>query len=73
MSRETPLSGILEELEAAGVKAEVERNKHYKIRFEVAGRKLLYTCAATTSDRRAVLNARCDVRRLIREAKSVQF
>lgn len=56
-------------LEKAGIPYTVEKGrKHVKVRWEVGGKAFFYSCAATPSDRRAGLNCRCAVRRILRAA-----
>ncbi|APL99324.1 hypothetical protein [Bordetella phage FP1] len=65
------LEATKRELEEAGIKYTVESGKrHYKVRFTVRGRGCLVTCSRTSSDHRAALNARLQVRREIRKALS---
>jgi len=65
------LEATKRELEEAGIKYTVESGKrHYKVRFTVRGRGCMVTCSRTSSDHRAALNARLQVRREIRKALS---
>lgn len=60
---------IVAEIEAAGFQPQVERGgKHYKASFEARGRRFTCTVPCTASDRRAALNCRATIRRLIRQA-----
>lgn len=64
-----PLDATKRELEEAGIEYEVENGKrHHKVRFTVRGRKCMVTCSCSSSDHRASLNARLQVRREIRKA-----
>lgn len=63
------LEATKRELEAAGIAFSVELGKrHYKVRFQVRGKPCMVTCSRTSSDHRAALNARLQVRREIRRA-----
>lgn len=63
------LEATQRELEEAGIKYTVENGKrHYKVRFTVMGQHCMVTCSRTSSDHRAALNARLQVRREIRRA-----
>lgn len=54
-------------LAAAGIDFTVDkRGKHYKVRWEVGGRKFSYSCAKSPGDWRASENCRYAVRRLLR-------
>lgn len=67
----TPLEATKRELEAAGIAFSVDDSgRHYKVRFTVRGQRLMVVCSRTTSDHRAALNARLQVRRTIRHALS---
>ena len=56
-------------LEAAGVAVTVDkRGKHYKVRWEIGGRKFTYSCAKSPGDWRASENCRCAVKRMLRAA-----
>lgn len=67
---DNPLDATREELEAAGIPYEVERGqRHFKVRFNLGGQNKLAVCSTTTSDRRAVANARQVIRRELRKAK----
>lgn len=67
MAKETPVTAVLAELVSAGVEHRVDQGKHYKVRFWVGGRQYTYVVARTTSDHRAILNARTGVRRILRD------
>ena len=63
------LEATKRELEAAGIAFSVELGKrHYKVRFQVRGKSCMVTCSRSSSDHRAALNARLQVRREIRRA-----
>ena len=63
------LEATKRELDAAGLPYSVERGKrHLKVRFRVRGKPCMVTCSRTSSDHRAALNARLQVRREIRRA-----
>lgn len=65
------LEATKRELEEAGIRYEVVvGRRHYQVRFTVRGRGCLVTCSRTASDYRAALNARLQVRRVIRKALS---
>ena len=65
----TPLEATKRELEAAGIAFSVDDGgRHYKVRFTVRGQQLMVVCSRTSSDHRAALNARLQVRREIRRA-----
>lgn len=65
------LEATKRELEGAGIAYTVEQGrKHYKVRFTVRGQGCMVTCSRTSSDHRAALNARLQVRREIRKALS---
>lgn len=67
MARECVAKEVLGELCSLGIEGRVRTGrKHCKVLFEVAGRKLMYTCSKSQSDRRAVKNARADIRRMVR-------
>ncbi|RTL52909.1 MAG: hypothetical protein EKK40_07105 [Bradyrhizobiaceae bacterium] len=61
------IESALSELQACGIAAKVEHGgKHVAIKWEHGGRERTYYTAATPSDRRAPLNVRSDIRRLLR-------
>ena len=61
------LDATRRELDEAGIPHEViKRGKHYKVRFRICGKPYQVVCSRSTSDRRAKLNARLLVRRVIR-------
>ncbi|MDX9698601.1 MAG: hypothetical protein RBT55_03425 [Rhodocyclaceae bacterium] len=63
------LEATQRELEEAGIRYTVENGKrHYKVRFTVRGKSCMVTCSRSSSDHRAALNARLQVRREIRRA-----
>lgn len=65
----SPLEVTKRELDAAGIAYCVEQGKkHHKVRFTVCGKDILVICSCSTSDHRAILNARLLVRREIRAA-----
>lgn len=69
----TPLEATEAELKAAGIPFTVDDGKgkrHIQVRFTVRGHKCMVTCSRSTSDHRASLNARHEVRRAIRAALS---
>lgn len=67
MARDCVAQEVLGELDSLGIQGRIkEGRKHYKILFEVRGRKLMYTCSKSQSDRRASKNARADIRRMVR-------
>lgn len=66
------LKATINELEAAGIPYSVQHGRrHYQVRFTVGGTPCLVTCSRTTSDGRAALNARLQVRRTIRHALKI--
>jgi hypothetical protein len=51
-------------LDAAGIEWEIEaRSKHKRLVYRVDGRTYFATVSATSSDKRASLNLRADIRR----------
>lgn len=73
MARECMAQEVLGELDSLGIQGRVrEGRKHYKVLFEVAGRKLMYTCSKSQSDRRASKNARADIRRMVRMIRNAK-
>jgi hypothetical protein len=62
-------AAVTDELTAAGVKFEdAHCAKHRLITWTGAnGRRRVFTAKTTPGDRRALQNARCDVRRMLRE------
>jgi hypothetical protein len=69
----TPLEATKQELEAAGIAYEIAGGKrHDKVRFKVRGQGCIVTCSRSTSDHRASLNARHEVRRAIRRALELE-
>lgn len=70
MARQTVLSIVVAEIEAAGYKPRVTYTKrHIKIHFKIGSQELLYVCPSTHSDHRSLMNNRACVRRLIRQAE----
>lgn len=67
MSRDTPLSLVLSELEAVGLEPLVTEGKHWRVTFVHQGQRHLYIVPKTTGDRRAMDNNRCGIRRLLRQ------
>lgn len=54
-------------LSAAGIPFSVHAGrKHVKVRWELGGRQLSYSCAKSPGDWRAAENCRCAVRRILR-------
>lgn len=69
MARQEVARTIVETLAKADIDPSVEvGHKQVKIRWEIEGQQFLYCCAKTASDHRALKNARCDVRRMLRAA-----
>lgn len=67
MARRRECNEVLDVLADAGIRGQVhEGRKHMKIRWEMGGRPFSYSCAKSPSDRRAVLNCRARVRRILR-------
>lgn len=63
------LKATEKELNEAGITFEVvSAKRHYKVRFVVKGVKCQVVCSRTSSDHRAAVNARLEVRRRIRRA-----
>jgi Rha family phage regulatory protein len=61
------VDSVLTELSAVGIEPTVEQGrKHIKIEWEHHGSPRTYVTATTPSDRRAHLNVRADVRRMLR-------
>jgi hypothetical protein len=70
MSRRNPaMNAVITELRAAGLDYEVSGggNRHLKIHTRINGRQQNFVVAATPSDRRAALNSRAYVRRVLRK------
>ena len=68
----TTLEATVKELKEAGIAHTVEKGRrHYKVRFVVRGKSCRVTCSVSSSDHRAALNARLQVRREIRMALGV--
>lgn len=69
----TTLDATVKELKEAGIVHTVEKGRrHYKVRFVVRGKPCMVTCSvSSSSDHRAALNARLQVRREIRKALGV--
>lgn len=68
----TTLDATVKELKEAGIVYTVEKGRrHYKVRFVVRGKPCMVTCSVSSSDHRAALNARLQVRREIRKALGV--
>ncbi len=68
----TTLDATVKELKEAGIVHTVEKGRrHYKVRFVVRGKSCMVTCSVSSSDHRAALNARLQVRREIRMALGV--
>lgn len=64
------LDAVTGALEEAGIAYTVGHGgKHYRIDFEVNGRRCRTTCPVTPSDHRAALNSASQVRRIIRQAQ----
>lgn len=58
---------VVEELEAVGLKADVNKGgKHIKIQWQVMGKPRLFICPNTPSDHRSFLNSRSDIRKILR-------
>jgi hypothetical protein len=69
MARETEAQIVGAVLDKAGIPYAIDKGrKHVKVRWEIGGKAFFYSCAATPSDRRAGLNCRCAVRRILRAA-----
>lgn len=67
MKRNPVVQAAIDELEAVGIKPDVERtNGHVKVRWEINGNKRLWVGSSTPSDRLAHKKARCDIRRLLK-------
>lgn len=62
------LDAALAELRGAGIEPRVEHGgKHIRILWECRGQSRMYVTASTPSDRRAHLNVRSDIRRMLRK------
>lgn len=73
MARDCMVEEVLGELDSLGIQGRVKGGrKHCKVLFEVAGRKLVYTCSKSQSDRRASKNARADIRRMVRITRNAK-
>ncbi len=60
---------VQEFLKSQGVPSVVRvAGRHPKVLFEVGEHRLMYTCAKTVSDWRAIANAQSDLRRMLRDA-----
>lgn len=69
MARQTEDSVAGAVLSGAGIPFTVDRSsKHRKVRWQIGDQRFTYFCSATSSDWRGVLNARSDVRRMLRQA-----
>lgn len=62
------LDVVLNELTAAGIPYQIERNRHTKVRFSLNGRNEMYVVAVSTANRDAHRHARSDIRRMLRQA-----
>lgn len=68
MAKDTCITAVTAELEAAGLPFQVERGKnHPKIRFQVNGRSYTYVVPGSASDHRSMMNCRTGIRRMLRE------
>jgi hypothetical protein len=61
------LEAVKEELDAVGVKYDVDISKHFLVTWFVNGRRRRTSVVRTGSDHRGPMNARHDVRRMLRE------
>jgi hypothetical protein len=56
-------------LRAHGVECTLEKtSRHNKVLFVLDGRRQMYTCSRTPSDGRTLLNAKADIKRMLRQA-----
>lgn len=70
--KDSPLSLVREELEAAGVPYRVVKARHAKVWFEVGGREHCYVCTVNGKGRnRSRRNTRAGIRRLLRQLGAV--
>lgn len=68
--RSKVVDAVIHELAVQGIAGEVVTGKkHSKVRFWIGGRKHTITCSISASDHRAILNARGNVRKLIKEVR----
>jgi hypothetical protein len=69
MRRNHCLEAVTTELRQAGIDFQIEKGrKHPKVRFVLNGRNQLYVVPFSTSTRNSHKDARCGVRRLLRQA-----
>lgn len=62
------LDAAVAELNAVGITPDIMHGgKHIQIRWQIGGRDRMYVTAASPSDRRAHLNVRADMRRMLRK------
>jgi hypothetical protein len=66
-TRNTNLDAVTAVLEAAGVHYTIRHSKHVRVRWIVGGHQRLIVVSRTGSDRRGDANARCTVRRMLRQ------
>jgi hypothetical protein len=66
MRKHEALEAICDELQARAVPFTIALGRHYKVRFEVAGRRHMITVPCSASDYRIVANTRALLRRLFR-------
>jgi hypothetical protein len=70
-SRRNPVavSAVITELRAVGLDYELSGggNRHFKVHTQINGRKQHFVVSSTSSDRRAALNQRAYVRRVLRK------
>lgn len=68
MRKNEQLEVVLRELALAGIRPEVERTKkHIRVRWSVGGAQRQYVVACTSKSSTGKLNARTNVRRMLRE------
>jgi hypothetical protein len=68
VSRKFPsLEMVTKELDAVGVQYDVENSKHFLIKWTYNGQRRLVVTPRNGSDHRGPMNARKDVRRILRQ------
>lgn len=66
--KDSALAVVQEELDAAGVPYRLERARHVKVWFTVAGKEHCYVCSANpVCHNRAQRNTRAGIRRMLRQ------
>jgi hypothetical protein len=67
--RNSCMRAVITELQAVGLNYELSGggNRHFKVHTEINGRKEHFVVASSASDRRAALNVRAHVRRVLRK------